>query len=256
MISATTFSNPPAAPFGLTATAASASQINLAWTDNSSDESGFKIERSGDGGANWTPDRHRRRRDPDLQQHRPGRRHQLLLPRQCLQRRRHLRPQQYGQRHHLGGDAPHHVTATALSSTSIRVNWTDASNNETSFKLEQSSDAGVTWTLVATPAANAITYTLTGLTPNTAYRYRLRACNALGESPNSAVASITTTYHSRRPHRPDRHGLPPPPRSTSPGRTTPPTRPASGSNAPAMAGPLGPRSPPPRPMPAPTATPA
>jgi hypothetical protein len=35
----------PAAPSGLTATAASSSQINLAWVDNSSNEDGFKIER-------------------------------------------------------------------------------------------------------------------------------------------------------------------------------------------------------------------
>jgi serine protease AprX len=35
----------PAAPTGLTATAASSSQINLAWTDNANDETSFKIER-------------------------------------------------------------------------------------------------------------------------------------------------------------------------------------------------------------------
>ncbi len=37
---------PPAAPSSLTATAASKTQINLSWVDNSSDETGFKIERS------------------------------------------------------------------------------------------------------------------------------------------------------------------------------------------------------------------
>ena len=36
---------PPNAPTSLTATAVSSSQINLAWTQNSSDETGFKIER-------------------------------------------------------------------------------------------------------------------------------------------------------------------------------------------------------------------
>jgi fibronectin type 3 domain-containing protein len=40
---------PPAAPSGLTATAVSSSQINLAWTDNANNEQGFKIERSTDG---------------------------------------------------------------------------------------------------------------------------------------------------------------------------------------------------------------
>ncbi len=43
---------PPAAPSGLTATAVSSSAINLAWTDNASDETGFKIERkTGVGGT-------------------------------------------------------------------------------------------------------------------------------------------------------------------------------------------------------------
>ncbi|CAG1017797.1 hypothetical protein BURC_02493, partial [Burkholderiaceae bacterium] len=44
----------PAAPSNLIATQASASQINLAWTDNSNNESGFNIERSSNG-VNWTP---------------------------------------------------------------------------------------------------------------------------------------------------------------------------------------------------------
>src|SRR5262249_34902726 len=42
-------SGPPTAPSGLSATAVSSSQINLIWADNSSDESGFQIERSTDG---------------------------------------------------------------------------------------------------------------------------------------------------------------------------------------------------------------
>ena len=40
---------PPAAPSGLTATAVSSSQIDLAWTDNADDEDGFHVERSLDG---------------------------------------------------------------------------------------------------------------------------------------------------------------------------------------------------------------
>src|SRR5262249_24749674 len=37
---------PPAAPSGLTVTAVGAFQINLFWTDNSTDENAFRIERS------------------------------------------------------------------------------------------------------------------------------------------------------------------------------------------------------------------
>ena len=43
---------PPNAPTGLTATAVSSSQIDLAWTDNADNETGFKIERSPDS-ATW-----------------------------------------------------------------------------------------------------------------------------------------------------------------------------------------------------------
>jgi len=43
--------NPPAAPSNLAATAISSSEIDLAWTDNSSDETGFEIERSLDGSS-------------------------------------------------------------------------------------------------------------------------------------------------------------------------------------------------------------
>jgi len=38
--------SPPAAPSGLSATAVAKTQINLSWTDNANNETGFKIERS------------------------------------------------------------------------------------------------------------------------------------------------------------------------------------------------------------------
>ncbi|HEU5013948.1 MAG TPA: fibronectin type III domain-containing protein [Roseiflexaceae bacterium] len=45
--------DPPSAPTGLTATAISATQIDLAWTDTASDETGFTVERSANGGSSW-----------------------------------------------------------------------------------------------------------------------------------------------------------------------------------------------------------
>ena len=43
--------NPPAAPSGLTATAVSSTQIDLAWNDNSTDEEDFDLERRTGGGS-------------------------------------------------------------------------------------------------------------------------------------------------------------------------------------------------------------
>jgi hypothetical protein len=44
----------PAAPSDLSASFLSVSMIHLSWTDNSSDETGFKIERSPEGSSGWT----------------------------------------------------------------------------------------------------------------------------------------------------------------------------------------------------------
>src|SRR5262249_50776177 len=44
----------PAAPSNLTATKPGAGQINLSWTDNSLNETGFTVQRSTDG-TNFTP---------------------------------------------------------------------------------------------------------------------------------------------------------------------------------------------------------
>ncbi|OGL46733.1 MAG: hypothetical protein A2W05_02180 [Candidatus Schekmanbacteria bacterium RBG_16_38_10] len=45
---------PPTAPSGLSATAISSSQINLSWTDNSNNETGFKIERKTGAGGTYS----------------------------------------------------------------------------------------------------------------------------------------------------------------------------------------------------------
>lgn len=45
--------DPPVAPSGLTATAVAFDQIDLTWTDNSGNETGFKIEQSPDGVGSW-----------------------------------------------------------------------------------------------------------------------------------------------------------------------------------------------------------
>lgn len=49
-----TGSSVPLAPSGLSATATSSSQINLTWVDNSTNESGYYIERSSNGGSSFT----------------------------------------------------------------------------------------------------------------------------------------------------------------------------------------------------------
>jgi hypothetical protein len=46
--------SPPNAPGGLSATAVSSSRIDLSWTDNSADETGFEIDRAASSSGPWT----------------------------------------------------------------------------------------------------------------------------------------------------------------------------------------------------------
>jgi predicted phage tail protein len=182
----------------LTATAASSSQINLAWTDNANNETGFKIERcQGAGcsnfaqintvGANVTT-----YSDTGL-----------------------TASTSYSYRvraTNLGGDsaysntasattpatstvpaAPSNLTATVVSNSQVNLSWTDNSNNETGFKIERCQGSGcTTFVQVAQVGANVTTFNNTGLARNTRYRFRVRAFNAVGNSAYSNIAAART----------------------------------------------------------------
>jgi serine protease AprX len=86
--------------------------------------------------------------------------------------------------------APSGLTGTVLTSTSIRLNWVDNSNNETGFSIQRCSGANCTnFAQIATVGAGVTTYTNTGLTSGQRYRYRVRAFNTVG---NSAFSNIVT----------------------------------------------------------------
>ncbi|GFE58101.1 hypothetical protein AOG1_19810 [Geobacter sp. AOG1] len=76
----------------------------------------------------------------------------------------------------------------ALSTTSIRWNFTDAADNETGFKLHDAAQ-----TVKASAATPNLTYfDETGLTANTQYTRHLHAYNVLGDGPASVDTSRYT----------------------------------------------------------------
>ena len=93
----------------------------------------------------------------------------------------------------LGGPlAPSSLVLTPVSSTEIKLSWTDNSTNETGFVIERALSGSGPWTSIRTNAANSITYTNGGLTASTVYYYQVKAYNSSGSSGYTPVKSATT----------------------------------------------------------------
>ncbi len=195
---ATTQSDPPAAPGNLAATAVSNSQINLTWTDNASNETGFKIELKigpagtyaeiATTGANVTS------------YSSTG----LEVNTQYFYRVRAFNltgNSSYSNEANATTlpdppETPSDLQAAAASKNQINLTWTDNTANEDGFKIERKLSTAATYTEIATVDANVTSYSNTGLTQNTAYSYRVRAFNASGNSAYSNVAGATTLPNS------------------------------------------------------------
>jgi hypothetical protein len=87
-------------------------------------------------------------------------------------------------------NAPTTLRATPAGSASIRLNWADNSSNEADFRIEQRT--GSTWAEIAIAAANATSYTVSGLSADSAYAFRVRARNEGGDSAYTSEASAKT----------------------------------------------------------------
>ncbi|MBL8182445.1 MAG: fibronectin type III domain-containing protein, partial [Blastocatellia bacterium] len=74
---------------------------------------------------------------------------------------------------------------TAVTQTSMTLNWTDNSSNESGFEVQRSTD-GMNFTVVSTTAADAVSFNDTGLIPGQNYFYRVFAAP---QGPSSVPAS-------------------------------------------------------------------
>jgi hypothetical protein len=182
------------APTNLTATAVSASRIDLSWFDVSG-ETGYKIERSTDG-INWT---------------------QIATTAANVTSYSNTglnSSTTYSYRvkaNNAGGDsvasnvasattltaptlpaAPTSLTAVAASATRVTLTWTDNSNNENGFQVWRTSNNGRSWVNIANVGANATSYSDNGVNARKTYSYRVRAFNDAGNSAYTNIATVTT----------------------------------------------------------------
>ncbi|HWP95945.1 MAG TPA: stalk domain-containing protein [Syntrophomonadaceae bacterium] len=91
--------------------------------------------------------------------------------------------------------APQKLNATAISDTEINLAWVDASDNETGFKLYRKSGSKP-YVELASIKAGATAYKDSGLLEDTSYTYQICAFNVKGNSSPSNEASAQTAKNA------------------------------------------------------------
>lgn len=185
-----TRATPPATPTGLSVTNLAAGSLTLTWNDTSSTETGFRLERKiGEGvfellielGANTTT-------YSDTT---------LTSNSSYSYRVRAFGPGGDSAWSNVAGTStapqpPSALQAVGLSTTTIRVTWTDANSTAVSHRVEWAATADGPFVLLtqANPGTTEVTHT--GRSANTTYHYRVRAMGVTGDSAFTGPAAGLT----------------------------------------------------------------
>lgn len=182
----------PAAPSGLTANAAAATQVTLNWIDNAGTESGFRVMRNGVQVADLPAD--------------------TLSWADTTVSGASTYSYQVIAYNAVGASAPSNtavvttafapptgLTATAIAPRQVQLAWTDNAANETGFVIERATVVGGVAGLfqqVATAPANLANgqtnFVDTTVTDGSAYLYQVRDQNAAAVSAPSNTAAVNT----------------------------------------------------------------
>jgi hypothetical protein len=189
---------PPAAPSDLLAVPVGTTRLQITWRDNASDENGFHLQWSTDGGATWPGSR------TMVPQAGTGSTGMFNLTgvntdlNSYTVRIRAFKDTYvsdwatYTYQPSGAPPAPSDLQLATRSTTQLRLTWLDNAANEDAYSLERSSDGGTTWEWTKITAAiagsgNRGSYNLSELSPGTTYHYRMRAHLRSLRSPYSAL---------------------------------------------------------------------
>jgi fibronectin type 3 domain-containing protein len=184
----------PTAPSGLRITSLLSTKVSLSWSDNSGDESGFKIQRKKGATGTYADIKTTRANVTSYTDNDSALTDgTLYYYRVCAT--------------NAAGDSafsnaasgttplatPTSATATAVSSSQINLTWIDHSASETGYKIERKTTVTGTYAQIDQVGANAQSYHDTsGLAPNTRYFYRIRATNGTINSDYSNEPAAVT----------------------------------------------------------------
>lgn len=187
---ATTPGSVLSAPSNLQAISPASNNVSLTWTDNTTGETGFKVERCAGGDCGGTD----------------FRLVALLSPNRTSFTNNGLAADSYTYRVYAYKGptnsaysnlataitipaAPQLQKVATVSEQQLDIAWFDNADNETGFLLERCQNANCTRLPIG---SNSTSYADTALTADTTYRYRLLAYNDGGESAYSAAINRTT----------------------------------------------------------------
>jgi fibronectin type 3 domain-containing protein len=183
-----------APPSGTNAIPMLSDRVDVFWTDNSTNEGGFRVERSTNGGASWL-----------TAYILPANSTAVVDEGRSSERRVCYRIIATTGRGTGAASAPSptdcttppaaptELTATALSSHAVDLAWRDNSRVEDGYYLTRSTRENPSdETLIAEPPADATSYHDTGLRSGTTYNYRVRAKKDGGLGSQSNVATAAT----------------------------------------------------------------
>jgi hypothetical protein len=178
----------PTAPAAVTAVLAGPRRVDVGWQDKSNNERLFRVQRSADSafpaGATVSADRPANSTafsDTDLD---PGIYYYRVQAINGVSTATSSPPVQAVLMPPL---APTHLKALVVSTTRIDLTWADC-QNETGYRIERQTNGGAWTRLTGVPtstpnlAANAVSFSNTGLVTTSGYRYRVIAFNPVGES--------------------------------------------------------------------------
>ena len=192
----------PAAPSALVATAVSATQINLTWTDNSNNEDTFQVERQDSGlpfqliatpSANVTTYPDMGRSAGILYTYRVSAKNVAGVSASIQASITISAPPPPPPPPTGPPAAPTNLVATPASSSRINLTWTDNSNNESNFRVLLRKTGGTTYTPVGVVGRDVTSFPHMGLQPSVQYCYKVEAFNDAGAANNGVDVCATTT---------------------------------------------------------------
>ena len=186
----------PAAASGVAANATAYNRVVVTWADNSNNETSFRVERAVGGGsfsflAN-APANAVTFADTSAAE-RTTYRYRVVAVNATGESAASNVAQATTPADDSIVAAPTSLHTTGVQFDRVSLAWNDASDNETSFRVERRQVSGGNgWNILTNLPANTAAYTDATVTAETAYEYRVVAFNASGESPASNVTGAST----------------------------------------------------------------